>query len=202
MGHRANWGWMALLVMAAILVASCGGSTATPTAVPKGQLIAPDQLPAGLGRGYAAGKVDPGTHAAAALQKGQAAPDFDLALADGRYTNLGGLAGRPVVINFWATWCGPCQEEMPQLVKAAAANPDLTVLAVNVQENRSQVEPFAQKFGMDLPVVLDETGAVRELYQVKGLPTTYFIGRDGKIASVFAGPLTPQALSQRLAEIK
>ncbi len=202
MKYSFNWAVIALLFVAALVMSSCGGSATTPTPVAKGQLVAPDKLPAGIGRGYAMGRVDAGTGSSAPLVKGQAAPNFDLALDAGQYTDLASFAGRPVVINFWATWCGPCQEEMPQLVKAAADNPDLAVIAVNVQETRSQVEPFAQKFGMDLPIVLDDVGRVRELYQVKGFPTTYFVDRNGKIAATFAGPLTPKALADRLAEIQ
>jgi thiol-disulfide isomerase/thioredoxin len=136
------------------------------------------------------------------LKPGEVAPDFSLVLDDGRYLQLSDLKGHPVVLNFWATWCGPCRLEMPELVKTANADENLTVLAVNVQEARSPVEDFAAEFQMNIPVVLDKDGKVRNLFRVPGLPTTYFIDSTGKIASVVVGPLTPQILADRLAEIR
>ena len=131
-----------------------------------------------------------------------APPNFAFVLDDGSYATLDDLKGRPVLINFWATWCGPCRLELPELVKAAQENEDLVVLAVNMQEARSAVEPFAQEFDMTMPVVLDADGRLRMEYLVRGLPTTYFVDREGKIASVVAGPLTPKILADRLAEIR
>jgi peroxiredoxin len=92
--------------------------------------------------------------------------------------------------------------EMPELVKAAQADPELVVLAVDVQEAKAPVEQFAAEFQMNMPVVLDTEGKVRSLYRVPGLPTTYFVDRSGNIASVVIGPLTPQVLAARLAEIR
>ena len=159
-------------------------------------------MPAGLGHGYPAAQVDTEPDPGGLLKQGEAAPDFAMVLDDGRYLRLSDLQGKPVVLNFWATWCGPCRLEMPELVKAADANQDLVVLAADVQEARAPVEDFATEFKMNLPIVLDKDGKVRSLYRVPGLPTTYFIDKTGKIASVVVGPLTPQVLADRLAEIQ
>ena len=159
-------------------------------------------LPPGLGRGYPVAQVDTEPAPGGLLKQGEAAPDFTMVLDDGRYLHLSDLQGKPVVLNFWATWCGPCRLEMPELVKAAGADQDLVVLAADVQEARSPVEDFAAEFKMNLPIVLDKDGKVRSLYRVPGLPTTYFIDKTGKIASVVVGPLTPQVLADRLAEIQ
>ena len=184
-----------------LVLASCGG--APPAALlDHGQSVALDLFPEGVGRGYATARVDGNPQSGAPLQKGAVAPDFAFQLADGRYAKLSDLKGRPVVINFWATWCGPCRLEMPELVKAAAANPDLVLLAANVQEARSQVEPFAAEFNLRVPVVLDADGKLSRLYQVRGLPTTYFVDGDGNIAAVVAGALTPQAIADHLTEIQ
>ncbi len=187
------------LILALLLLGACGGSDDATQAK---QVVALVDLPAGPGRGYPVAQVDAEPAPSGLLKPGEVAPDFSLVLDDGRYLRLSDLKGRPVVLNFWATWCGPCRLEMPELVKTANADENLTVLAVNVQEARPPVEDFAAEFQMNMPVVLDKGGKVRNLFRVPGLPTTYFIDSTGKIASVVVGPLTPQILADRLAEIR
>jgi thiol-disulfide isomerase/thioredoxin len=189
--------FLLLLVLFALGACSGGASTTAPT-----ETIAYTDLPQGFGRGFPAAQVTAAVTPGGVLQAGEPAPDFALVLDDGRFLNLADLQGRPVVLNFWATWCGPCRMEMPELVKAANADPDLVVLAVDVQEAREPVEQFAAEFQMNMPIVLDAEGKVRSLYRVPGLPTTYFVDRSGNIASVVVGPLTPQVLEARLAEIR
>jgi thiol-disulfide isomerase/thioredoxin len=187
------------------LLTACGGSE--PASDSAGDSAAAAQpitladLPAGLGRGYPAASVESEPQAGGLLQAGEPAPDFSLVLEDGRSLRLSDLQGKPVVINFWATWCGPCRMEMPELVKAAQ-DEDVIVLAVDVQEARGPVEEFAAEFGMTMPVVLDGEGKLRNLYRVPGLPTTYFVDKDGAIVSLVVGPLTPQVLAARLAELR
>jgi cytochrome c biogenesis protein CcmG, thiol:disulfide interchange protein DsbE len=200
--HRASAVALGLL-LSLHLLSACGGATGASTgATQEKQTIALADLPAGLGRGYPVAQVDSQPTAGGLLTQGEPAPDFAMVLDDGRYLRLSELQGKPVVLNFWATWCGPCRLEMPELVKAAGADPNLVVLATDVQEARSPVEDFAAAFRMNLPIVLDKDGKVRNLYRVPGLPTTYFIDTTGRIASVVVGPLTPQVLADRLAEIQ
>jgi hypothetical protein len=90
---------------------------------------------------------------------------------------------------------------MPEFVKTAA-DEDLVVLAVNDGEDRKAVEEFAAAFGMEMPVVLDRNGLLNERYLVQGLPTTYFIDRQGKLSSMVVGQITPEALDARLAAIR
>lgn len=187
------------LLFAVLILTACGGAKAVTQAT---QAITLADLPAGPGRGFPVARVDGQPVAGGLLKQGEAAPDFAMVLDDGRYLRLSDLQGKPVALNFWATWCGPCRLEMPELVKAANADEDLVVLAADVQEARSPVEDFVAEFKMNLPVVLDKEGKVRNLYRVPGLPTTYFIDKTGKIASVVVGPLTPQVLADRLAEIR
>ncbi len=121
-----------------------------------------------------------------------------------------------MVLNFWATWCESCRKEMPQFVNAQTrfADRGLTVIAVNMQEGKSIVAPFAQERGMKFPVVIDRTGDVGDEYRMLGLPTTLFIGRDGVVRSIFTGPFVEQSrgtnvqqpigaqdLEQRIGEI-
>lgn len=184
--------------LAFCLLAACASEPTSPQAA---QPIVLADLPAGLGRGFPTANVQDAAQAGGLLQAGEPAPDFALLLDDGRSLRLSDLRGQPVVINFWATWCGPCRLEMPELVKAAL-DKDFVLLAVDVQEAPEPVAAFAAEFQMNFPVVLDTEGKVRSLYRAPGLPTTYFVGKDGAISSLVVGPLTPQALAERLAEIQ
>jgi thiol-disulfide isomerase/thioredoxin len=196
---RRLWQVRSGLLVTLLLMGACGSSDSATEAI---QAISLADLPAGIGRGYPVAQVDTEPTPGGLLRAGEAAPDFALVLGDGRFLRLSDLQGQPVVVNFWATWCGPCRMEMPELVNAANADPDLVVLAVDVQEALTPVEEFADEFQMSMPVVLDSDGKVRNLYRVPGLPTTYFIDKAGKIASVVVGPLTPPVLAERLAEIR
>jgi thiol-disulfide isomerase/thioredoxin len=124
-----------------------------------------------------------------------------LQLEDGRYIRLSDLHGTPVVINFWATWCGPCRIEMPELMRSVAADPGLLLLAVNLREPLTAVEPFAQSFEMVTPVVLDSEGKVADQFGVRGLPTTVFVDAEGRIQAIHAGIVTPAALADYLEKI-
>ncbi|MCC6165881.1 MAG: TlpA family protein disulfide reductase [Caldilineaceae bacterium] len=188
-----------IVVLAAVLMlAACGRSPAAPPAPTPSVRI--DELPDGLGRGYPLGAVAGGGDETG-IAVGKRAPNFQLTLDDGRALTLHDLQGRPVLINFWATWCGPCRLEMPEIVRAASTTPNLVVLAVNVQEQRPQIEAFAKDFAMEMPIVRDETGDVQNLYQIRGMPTTYFIDGDGIVRAVWAGVLTPDRLAKLLDEI-
>lgn len=125
-----------------------------------------------------------------APEEGAMAPDFLLEELGGGEIRLSDLRGRPVIINFWATWCAPCRKEMPQFVAAYSRYRDegLEIVAVNLQEGKSIASRFADDYGMDFTVVVDVDGEVGDQYRLLGLPTTYFVGRDGVIRSVFTGP--------------
>jgi thiol-disulfide isomerase/thioredoxin len=136
--------------------------------------------------------------------EGRVAPDFVLETPDGGTLRFSDLQGRPVLVNFWASWCGPCRQEMPEIVDAAAQHGDeLVVLAINLQENAGQVRAFADDFGMDFPIVIDRTGQVADAWRiggpVEGIPSSYFIGPDGVVRTRVFGPMTADQIREHLA---
>ncbi|MBI2913741.1 MAG: redoxin domain-containing protein [Chloroflexi bacterium] len=147
--------------------------------------------PTGLGYGpvdLPAALVPPG--AEIGPEEGKLAPDFVLEEMDGGEVRLSDLRGKAVVINFWATWCKPCRKEVPQLIDAYNAYRDqgLVVLGLNLQESASIIRPFVDDFGMNFPIPLDRKGDVADRYRLLGLPTTYFVDRQGVVRCVFTGP--------------
>ena len=138
-------------------------------------------------------------------QEGEMIPDFELPTLDGRQVRLSALRGFPVLINFWATWCGPCKQEMPLLVEQYNWNKGkgLRVLAIDTlaNDNRDDMRAFARQFNMNFDVLVDETDAVAGGWEVMGLPTTFFIRPDGVVAKVHVGQLTADQLKEYLKVI-
>ena len=122
---------------------------------------------------------------------------------DGRPLSLASLRGHPVWINFWATWCPPCQRETPVLRDAYAKHKDdsLVLVGIDVQEDAGSVRDYASRYGLTYPIGLDVTGAVFRTYLIFGLPSHYFIDRDGVIRGRYFGPLTADQVEQQLAVI-
>ena len=131
------------------------------------------------------------------------APDFTAPLLSGESFSLGGAQGTPVILNFWATWCGPCRAEMP-VIQAAAKNYGERVhfVAVNQGEESAVIQPFVDEFGLTFPIALDQDQAVgSDLYNVTGLPTTFFIDGDGTVRRVWMGEMNAITLEEGIAEI-
>lgn len=124
-------------------------------------------------------------------REGFLAPDFTLDTLDGTKVTLSELRGKIVLINLWATWCPPCRAEMPALENAYKQYKDsgVVVLGLNVtnQDSEKDIPPFVDEFGLTFPILLDRDGSVSALYQLKGLPTTYFVNREGIIRTVVVG---------------
>ncbi|MDQ6795128.1 MAG: TlpA family protein disulfide reductase [Chloroflexota bacterium] len=147
------------------------------------------------------------------LELGQRAPDFTgtgdngqeirLADLDGHPVSIADLTGRPIWVNFWATWCPPCQRETPNLRAAYEAhrNDGVVLIAIDVQEEAGVVRDYVNRYGLTYTIGLDVTGAVFRTYRVFGLPTHYFIDRNGVIRDRVFGPLDPAGIERRLAEI-
>ena len=139
------------------------------------------------------------------VEPGRFAPLFDLAGLDGGRVLLSEFRGRPVVINFWATWCVPCRVEMPMLIGAWQEHRALSleIVAVNLtdQERRKDVRRFVEQLKLPFRVALDERGRVRERYGLVSLPTTVFVDTAGTIRAVRSGPLSEHNLADGIAAI-
>ena len=122
-------------------------------------------------------------------QVGNLAPDFQLQSLDGQTVSLGNLRGKPVLINFWATWCPPCRGEMPyiQEIHEEWSDKELMVLAINIGESSSKAEDFMQSYNLSFTVLLDTKQDVAQRYNITGIPTTFFIDKDGIIQEKVIG---------------
>ena len=136
---------------------------------------------------------------------GSPAPDFTLKTLAGGTANLSDYRGRPVFLNFWASWCKPCRGEMSDIIAAYDAHKDqrLQVLAINLtdQEHLSDARRFVDELHMPFPVLLDHKGKVRKSYALRGVPTSVFIDADGIVRLVNPGPITSETIQRGLAEI-
>jgi len=138
-----------------------------------------------------------------AVEVGRAAPDFRLTRLGGGEVQLSDLRGRVVILNFWATWCAPCRQEMPEFVRLydTQQNQGLEIVAVDLQEAEGQVQGFVDEFGMRFPVLFDRSGEVARTYRVNPLPATLIIDRDGVIRAAKYGPVTPDFLNAELEKL-
>jgi len=135
---------------------------------------------------------------------GHPAPEFALKNLSGQMVRLSDFKGKPVLINFWATWCGPCRAEFPELERASAEDAGkLVIIGVNstALDQPAAVKSFAAEMGATFPIVLDETGQVSKMYQIKGLPTSFFIDRNGVVNEVFVGPVNKAYIEAKLKEL-
>ena len=124
----------------------------------------------------------------AGLGKGDPAPDFKLKTLDGKEVSLSDYRGKVVLINFWATWCPPCREEMPlfERIYRKYKNKGFEILAIGTDGSVEPVKKFVKEYKLSFPVLFDNANVVA-LYQVQGLPTSFLVGRDGKILKVRLG---------------
>ncbi len=134
---------------------------------------------------------------------GSLAPDFSLPTLEGdSEIRLSDLRGLPVVLNFWASWCGPCRLEMPDIQERARRwEGQLVVLGVNYDEPRSDAQAFVDETGVTFPIVMDRGKRISREYQVQGLPTTVILDADGVVRVRHVGLMTGSQLDQYLEQV-
>jgi len=117
------------------------------------------------------------------------APTFSLQELNGKETTLNDFSGKIVLLNFWATWCAACREEMPEMEKlwSKLREKGVVIVAVAADKNKKAVREFVKKNGITFPVLYDTDGKTRNQYEVLELPTSYIIGRDGKFTAKIIG---------------
>lgn len=132
---------------------------------------------------------------------GRPAPPFALrAVGTGETIDLDSLRGKPVIVNFWATWCGPCYEEHPTLVANARALPNVQFIGVVFNDTDDKILRFLAERGSAYPTLLDTNGKTAIAYGVGGVPETYFINAAGMVVAKFEGPLSTEAIQENLAK--
>jgi thiol-disulfide isomerase/thioredoxin len=134
---------------------------------------------------------------------GDDAPSFTVDLFGGGHFSLEdhlSTDGRPVVLNFWASWCVPCREEMPAFDTVAQRRPDVLFIGVAVQDSAESAMAFADEVAVSYPLGLDDDGQILELYPILGLPTTTLITGNGNIATTWSGQLDAERLESLIDE--
>ncbi len=138
-----------------------------------------------------------------APQKGFLAPDFSLERLNGESITLSDLRGQPVLVNLWASWCGPCRLEMPAMERIYKEYKDkgFVILAINTtyQDNLANVKAFIEEHNLTFPIILDQEGSTTQKYQLTVLPSSYFIDSEGIIQEVvIGGPMAEALLRTRV----
>ena len=153
---------------------------------------------------YASNGTNSATGSNTGVQIGLTPPDFELIdMYTGKGVKLSSLRGKPVWINFWATWCAPCRSEMPQMKERYAKYRDkgLVILGVDDMEDNATVSQYVKEGGYDWTFVIDGDGAVLEKYNVTGIPTHVFVDKTGIIRSIMVGGISGPMMDDGLKKI-
>jgi peroxiredoxin len=196
-GSRRGARSLALVLAAGVLVGLAAGAAAffglpsVPEAPASSRSAAPEVL------------ETLGGQSAAAPVVGAPAPDFTLTDLEGVSYTLTELQGHAVLLNFWATWCYPCREEMPLLDSAQAryTQAGLIVLGIDADESAEHVAEFRDELDVTFPLLLDPGGDVQQLYRIRGYPTTFFVDAEGVIRAQHIGILGEARLNRYLEAV-
>ncbi len=153
-----------------------------------------------LALGACGGSAGPDSQGPTGVQVGDRAADFWLGGLAGEGVSLSDYLGSVVLINFWATWCEPCRDEMPafQAAYEARKQDGLVVLAINYQQRAEDVIPFVEELGLTFPVALDPSLRVARLYRVRGLPSSILVDREGVVRERHIGAMSMDELQRYL----
>ncbi len=133
---------------------------------------------------------------------GNLAPDFEALTLDGETLRLSELRGKTVLLNLFASWCGPCRAETPELVELAnEGTNDLLLIGLNLGETPEAIETYRQDFNVPYPLLPDADGHLTEIYRPIGLPTSWFIDPEGVIRYIHTGPMTATMIRKVLDDI-
>ena len=136
------------------------------------------------------------------VEVGDIAPDFELETIEGETVSLADLSGQKVFLNFWASWCGPCRAEMPDMQKFHEERDDVTILGVNVNDRPENMHEFLEEYGITFPILPDDVDTnVHTQYKVQAMPTSYLIDSNGEIAHVAVGELTYEEMVHHFDEM-
>ncbi|MGB9552827.1 MAG: TlpA family protein disulfide reductase [bacterium] len=134
---------------------------------------------------------------------GNKAPDFEAITIAGEKVSLSSLEGKPVILNFWATWCPPCREEIPELNKFYEKYKDRVIMfGIEIGEPKAEVEEFLKDQNILYPVILDseQKSSISDLYRISLVPTTFIVDKQGKILNVILGSTTFESLASFFPE--
>ncbi len=181
------------------------------------QVLIPKRAPAGSSRALALGMIAigallviaaglllvanrSGTASAGPARIGARLGNFTLTDLAGKSVKLSDFAGRPVLINAWATWCPPCQAEMPDLNAYYLAHRDqgFVILAVNAGETAAQASAFTTRLGLAFPILLDPAENLMDALHIADFPTSILVGRDGVVKAIHVGRMTPAMLQKEI----
>jgi thiol-disulfide isomerase/thioredoxin len=184
---------LGILVVVTLGLAACGstGTVDTQPAVKVAHVIAADS------------RLLDDSGAVAMPSAGEVAPDFEYTMSDGTTHRLSELRGKRVLLNFWATWCEPCREEIPDLQKAADTYGDaIVILGVNKLEPIAVIPPFADELQVRFPLIVNTKGDIANRYGAKNIPTSFFINTDGTVGFRQIGVMNYEVMKLHLDQLK
>lgn len=155
--------------------------------------------------GYALWQMVSQNNIETGVQVGNMAPNFELELLNGESVKLSDYQGKKVILNFWASWCGPCKVEMPEMEQFSKEHgKDVVILAVNMtvtEKNLETVEKYIEEGGFTFPVLIDADNNVSTTYEALSLPTSYYIDTEGIIQKKIIGPMTVETMEQNTEKL-